>query len=72
MAELDVIENEVENLKKSDNDQWKAINLLREKFDNILRKWIPVWVSIAMTVMGTLTGSALTVAFMMVRISGNQ
>lgn len=60
----------IENLKKDTADQWKAINTLRTKFDEIMHRWIPVWVAIVLTVMGTVTGSALTFAGMIIKFSG--
>lgn len=66
---IGIIEAEVGNLKDSDSKQWAAIETLKEKFDLLMRKWVPVWVTLVLTMMGTITGSALTFAMMMIKMS---
>ena len=66
---IGIAEAEVDNLKISDSNQWTAINKLKERFDLLMRKWVPVWVTVVLTVMGTITGSALTFAGMIIRMS---
>ena len=66
---IGIVETEVDNLKGSDTDQWSAINRLKEKFDLLMRKWVPVWVTVVLTVMGTITGSALTFAGMIIKFA---
>lgn len=66
---IGIVETEVDNLKDSDSNQWTAINKLKERFDLLMRKWIPVWMAVVLTVMGTITGSALTFAGMIIRMS---
>ena len=62
----DVHSTEIERLQKDTEDQWAHINGI----ESALRKLVPVWVTAVMTLMGTLTGSALTVAVMMVKFAG--
>lgn len=62
----EVHSTKIERLEKDTNDQWTHIN----EIEKALRKLVPVWVTAVMTVMGTLTGSALTVAVMMVKFGG--
>ena len=66
---IGIVEAEVDNLKDSDSGQWTAIEKLKERFDLLMRKWIPVWLAVVLTVMGTITGSALTFAGMIIRMS---
>ncbi len=61
---------EISTLKESDSNQWSAIDKLRERFDLLMRKWVPVWVTITLTLMGTITGSAITFAGMILKFSG--
>ena len=68
---IGIVETEVDNLKDSDGKQWTSIDQLKEKFDLLMRKWVPVWVTIVLTVMGTITGSALTFASMMIKFAGH-
>jgi len=65
-TKIAVIESEVQTLKKSDNDQWDAINDIRQ----FMRKLIPVWVTVVLMVLSGITGSALTFAGMVIRMSG--
>ncbi|MHC4620202.1 MAG: hypothetical protein ACYTEQ_20845 [Planctomycetota bacterium] len=62
---IGITETEIDNLKKSDDDQWKAINELRK----YMQKLVPVWTAAILTVMGAITGSALTFAAMVLRYS---
>ena len=63
---IGINETEVENLKASDEKQWETINDL-QKF---MRKLVPIWVTVVLTVMGTVTGSALTFAGMVIKMAG--
>ncbi len=65
-TKIAVIETEVETLKKSDNDQWSAINEIRQ----YMRKLIPVWVTLVLMAMSAVTASALTFAGMAIRMVG--
>jgi hypothetical protein len=58
--------NEIEHLICSDKEQWEHINGL----EKALQKFVPVWTTIVLTVMGTVTGSALTCAVMFVKFAG--
>lgn len=60
----------IKNLKKDDTAQWTAIDTLRARLDELMRKWIPVWVAVVMMVMSGVTGSALTFASMIIKFSG--
>lgn len=57
---------DVENLKKSDSDQWLHITAI----ETALPKLLPVWVTIVLMVMSGLTASALTFAGMWMKFSG--
>ena len=65
-TKIAVIETEVGTLKKSDNDQWSAINEIRQ----YMRKLIPVWVTLVLMAMSAVTASALTFAGMAIRMVG--
>ncbi len=65
-TKIAVIDSEVQTLKKSDDDQWQAINELRQ----YMHKLIPIWTALVLTVFGAITGSALTFAGMVIRMSG--
>jgi len=56
----------IENLKKSDKQQWEHIDIIESK----LPKLLPVWVTVILMVMSGLTGSALTFAGMIIKLSG--
>jgi len=59
---------EEKRIKRNEED----IQDIWGKVDLIMRKWIPVWVSIVMTAMGTITGSALTIAVIVLKYAGKQ
>lgn len=63
---IGVTESEIKTLKQSDQGQWSAINELRA----YMHKLVPIWVTIVLTVMGGITGSALTFAGMIIKMSG--
>ncbi len=65
-TKIAVVETEVETLKKSDDDQWNAINEIRQ----YMRKLIPVWVTLVLMAMSAVTASALTFAGMAIRMVG--
>ena len=65
-TKIAVVETEVETLKKSDGDQWNAINEIRQ----YMRKLIPVWVTLVLMAMSAVTASALTFAGMAIRMVG--
>jgi len=65
-TKIAVIETEVETLKRSDTDQWSAINEIRR----YMRKLIPVWVVTVLMAASFITGSALTFAGMIIKFSG--
>lgn len=56
----------IESLQHGETEQWEHIN----KIEAALPKLVPVWVTIALTVMGAVTGSALTFAGMMFKFAG--
>jgi len=55
----------IDNLEKSDIDQWTHIN----KIEAALPRLVPVWVAIVLMLMSGLTGSALTFAGMILKLS---
>ena len=57
---------EEKRIKRNEDD----IQGIWDKLELLMGKWIPVWVSIVMTAMGTVTGSALTVAFIALKYAG--
>ena len=58
-------EKSIENLEKSEIDQWTHIN----KIEAALPRLVPVWVAIVLMLMSGLTGSALTFAGMILKLS---
>lgn len=66
MADIAVIENQVDRLEKDTAEQWMSIHDL-EKF---MRKLVPVWVTIVVSVLTFITGCSLTFAGMILRFSG--
>lgn len=68
MTDLAVIENNVSRITKDTEDQWTAINELRTRINTIMTRYVPVWVLIVMTGMGSITGAALTFAGMVLRM----
>lgn len=66
MADIAVIESKVIRLEKDTTEQWDAINELRR----FMRKLVPVWVTVAFSTLTFLTGSALTIAVMVIRFAG--
>jgi len=60
----------IDNLKKDTANQWSAITSLRSRLDELMRKWIPVWVAVVLMAMSGVTASALTALGMVVRYSG--
>ena len=65
-TKIAVVETEIDTLKKSDDDQWNAINEIRQ----YMRKLIPVWVTLVLMAMSAVTASALTFAGMAIRMVG--
>lgn len=66
---LGIAETEIDTLQKSDDDQWSAINNLRGKIDEMMRKWIPVWVAFLLMGASGITTAALTFAGMLIRMN---
>ena len=71
-TKVGVLISEVENLKsadvklgETDNSQWTAINDIR----NFMHKLVPVWVTVVLMALSAITGSALTFAGMIIRMS---
>jgi hypothetical protein len=62
------LEKSIENLEKSDKDQWDEINGLKKA----LTKLVPVWTTIVLMAMSALTASALTFAGMVIKFSGQK
>lgn len=65
-TKIAVIETEVATLKRSDTDQWEAISDIRQ----FMRKLIPIWTATVLMAASFITGSALTFAGMVIRMSG--
>ena len=63
---------EIENLKKDDVAQWTAIDTLRTRLDELMRKWIPVWVAFLLMAMSGVTTAALTFAGMIIKFSNGR
>lgn len=70
---IGVVEAEIGNLKIADtdlktvdNEQWTAINDIR----NFMHKLVPMWVTFVLTAAGFITGSALTFAGMLIKVLG--
>lgn len=59
-------EKAINNLEKSDVDQWKHIEAIEAR----LPKLVPVWVTIILMVMSAVSGSALTIAVMFIKFAG--
>ncbi len=74
MPDLAVIENNVTRLVKDTDDQWLAIEKLRDNIKTLMTRYVPIWVLVVVTSMGTITGAALSFAGMMFRmyIAGQQ
>ena len=66
MVDTAVLESEVIRLKQDTTDQWKAIEDLRQ----FMRKLVPVWVTVVISVLTFITGSALTIAIMVIKFAG--
>jgi len=62
----DVHAEQIKQLQESDKTQWEHIN----KWNEIIRKYVPVWVTIVLMAMSGLTASALTFAGMMIKFVG--
>ena len=62
-----IVETEVVNLRDSDKNQWSAIEKLKERFDILMRKWVPAWVTFILMAMSAVTASALTFAGMIIK-----
>ena len=60
----------IKNLKTDTANQWSAITSLRSRLDELMRKWIPVWVAFVLMAMSGVTASALTALGMVVKYSG--
>ncbi len=58
----------VDNLEKSDEQQWEEINGLKK----MLSKYVPAWVTLILMVMSGITGSALTFAGMIIKFAGSK
>ena len=61
-------EKSIENLEKSNVDQWTHIN----KIEAALPRLVPVWVALVLMLMSGLTGSALTFAGMIIKFTGSK
>ncbi len=66
MVDTAVLESEVIRLKQDTTDQWKAIEDLRQ----FMRKLVPVWVTVVISVLTFITGSALTIAIRVIKFAG--
>lgn len=68
MADIAVIESQVKRLETDTADQWSAIDDLRR----YMRKLVPVWVTVVVSVLTFITGGSLTFAGMILRFSSKQ
>ncbi len=59
-------DGEIRELKRHDEKQWIEIGKLRQA----LTRLVPVWVTVVVSTMSFLTGSALTIAVLAVKYSG--
>jgi len=66
LANCAVHGEKIHQLEVSDKMQWEQIN----KWNETLRKYVPIWTTIALMIMSCLTGSALTFAGMMIKFAG--
>ena len=62
------IEEAIENLKESESQQWKHIDAI----EKALPRLMPLWVTVILMVMSGITGSALTLAGMIIKFYGNK
>ena len=60
---LGVNEEAIITLKKSDKEQWDAINELRR----FMHKFVPIWTTVILMAMSAVTASALTFAGMILK-----
>lgn len=67
MPDIAVIENQVDRLQQDTAEQWKSIHEL-EKF---MRKLVPVWVTIVVSVLTFITGCSLTFAGMIIKFASS-
>jgi len=67
MTDLAVHTTQIEQLKKSDDEQWEHINGL----EKALHRLVPVWTTVVLMVMSAMTGSALTFAGMIIKFTGD-
>ncbi len=65
-ADCKVHAEQIQELKASDKLQWEHIN----KWNDTIRKYVPVWVTLVLMAMSGLTASALTFAGMMMKGAG--
>ena len=61
----DVHGEQIKQLQKSEEDQWKHIG----QIEVALSKFVPVWTTVVLMVMSGVTGAALTFAGMVIRMS---
>lgn len=55
---IGITEKAIDNLEKTNTEQWDAINELRR----FMHKLVPVWVTVVLMVMSAVTAGALTFA----------
>ncbi len=68
MSDLAVIENNVNRVVKDTDDQWLAIEKLRDNIKTLMTKYVPIWVVVVISCMSGITGAALTFAGMVLRM----
>jgi len=61
----DVHDEQIHRLRADTDEQWEHIN----KIEDALRRLVPVWVTIVLMMMSGVTGSALTFAGMIIKLS---
>ncbi len=66
VADCAVHGEKIRQLEASDKTQWEHIN----KWNDTIRKYVPVWVTIVLMAMSGITGAALTFAGMMIKFAG--
>ena len=59
---IGIVETEVDNLKESDSKQWSAIVRIENR--------PPVWTTVVLMAFSAMSGSALTLAGMIIKFAG--
>lgn len=65
----DVHAKQLEQLEESNKDQWTHINKLYDRINEIMRKWIPVWVALILSLSTGITGAAIALVVAMFKFA---